>query len=57
MCPTRMSTTTRKHRDFVSESMGNKSVTALSGIGEVLGGSLEQHGFDKVGANVLDVIR
>lgn len=57
MCPTRMSTTSQKHRDFVSEPMGDKPVTALSGIGEVLGGSLERQGFDKVGANVLDVIR
>ncbi|KPP67980.1 barrier-to-autointegration factor-like [Scleropages formosus] len=42
-----MSTTSRKHRDFVSEPMAEKPVTALSGIGEALGKKLEEQGFDK----------
>ncbi|KAK9541109.1 barrier-to-autointegration factor-like [Anarhichas minor] len=42
-----MSTTTQKHRDFVGEPMGDKRVTALSGIGEILGEKLRQQGFDK----------
>ncbi|CAG05100.1 unnamed protein product [Tetraodon nigroviridis] len=42
-----MSTTSQKHRNFVGEPMGDKPVTALSGIGEVLGRSLEHKGFDK----------
>lgn len=50
-----MSTTSQKHRDFVGEPMGDKPVTALSGIGEVLGKSLEQKGFDKVSSNFVDV--
>ncbi|KAM3862703.1 barrier-to-autointegration factor-like protein [Diretmus argenteus] len=42
-----MSTTSQKHRDFVAEPMGEKPVTALSGIGDVLGGKLKVQGFDK----------
>lgn len=52
-----MSTTSQKHRDFVGEPMGDKPVTALSGIGEALGKSLEQQGFDKVSSNFLDLDR
>lgn len=41
-----MSSTSQKHRDFVSEPMGDKPVTALAGIGDALGGRLASKGFD-----------
>lgn len=50
-----MSTTTQKHRNFVSEPMGDKGVTALPGIGEALGRNLERKGFDKVSSDFLDL--
>lgn len=42
-----MSSTSQKHRDFVSEPMGEKLVTCLAGIGETLGARLTDKGFDK----------
>ena len=39
--------TSQKHRNFVAEPMGEKSVTDLPGIGEVLGKRLTEAGCDK----------
>jgi len=41
--PVRMSES-KKHRDFVREPMGDKSVKELPGIGKVLGNRLERRG-------------
>jgi len=42
-----MSSTSQKHRNFVAEPMGEKPVTDLAGIGEVLGERLKVEGYDK----------
>ncbi|TPP61507.1 Barrier-to-autointegration factor B [Fasciola gigantica] len=39
--------TSQKHRDFVTEPIGEKLVTDLPGIGEKLGERLEAKGFEK----------
>ncbi|KAL1441076.1 hypothetical protein MTO96_008823 [Rhipicephalus appendiculatus] len=42
-----MSSTSKKHRNFVSEPMAGKSVTELAGIGDALGRRMKDRGFDK----------
>lgn len=48
-----MSSTSQKHRNFVQEPMGEKSVSTLAGIGYVLGGRLVERGFDKVNCDYI----
>lgn len=43
-----MSSTSQKHRNFVSEPMGDKNVDQLAGIGPVLSERLSEKGYDKV---------
>lgn len=42
-----MSSTSQKHRNFVAEPMGEKPVTDLAGVAEVLGNRLKEAGYDK----------
>lgn len=42
-----MSSTTKKHRDFVSEPIGEKDVSSIPGIGAVLAKRLGEKGFPK----------
>lgn len=48
-------TTSQKHQNFISEPMGDKSVTDLAGIGEVLGKRLSNKGYDKVGFDFFSI--
>ncbi|XP_055349336.1 barrier-to-autointegration factor-like [Paramacrobiotus metropolitanus] len=42
-----MASTSQKHRAFQDEPIGEKPVTALAGIGDVLGERLVEKGYDK----------
>ena len=42
-----MASTSQKHRDFVRETMGNKPVDALAGVGDAAAAAFKAKGFDK----------
>lgn len=46
-----MATTSQKFRSFQSEPIGEKEVTSVAGIGDVLGARLVEKGYDKVSGN------
>lgn len=50
-----MSSTSQKHRNFVQEPMGEKTVSTLAEIGYVLGGRLAERGFDKVNCDYIKI--
>lgn len=52
-----MSNTSQKHRDFIAEPMGEKEVTSVAGIGDVLGKRLADKGFDKVNNFIFLIIK
>ena len=51
-----MSSTSQKHKNFISEPMGEKGVDELAGIGAVLGERLIEKGFVKVRSALLVII-
>ncbi|XP_062545410.1 barrier-to-autointegration factor-like [Armigeres subalbatus] len=45
-----MSSTSQKHKNFVAEPMGQKPVTDLAGVGDVLGQRLNAAGYGQASA-------
>lgn len=42
-----MSSTTKKHRDFVNEPMGSKGVIVIPGIGDKFAAQLQNQGYNQ----------
>lgn len=42
-----MSSTTKKHRDFINEPMGSKGVIVIPGIGDQFAAQLQNQGYNQ----------
>ena len=51
-----MSTTSKKHANFVSEPMGDKEISEIAGIGPTYQGRLKDKGFEYVSHIILIII-